>query len=204
MNIESKQKLIDWLFSLIGAHRHFDMDVIANTNSCNTTLCLLGAAGVFARHGTIPKAVLYEAHPDYSELFPDYLSDEDYLNYDALQWLGFNVDNGWIDYSDNSLFFKPYWPELHQRIYDGNSRLFQHIDTNWPELYPAVYKPAGHEDGHNKQFEELVAGILLLTDLPETFNGDFDHEWFDQNEFYCYDRHRDLIHSCCLKAAHSC
>ena len=199
MNIESKQKLIDWLFSLIGAPRHFDMDLVINTNRCNTTLCLLGAAGVFAHDDTIPEAILNDDHPDYLKSFPYYLNVP-YLNYHALEWLGFDTD---LDYSQNNLFFKSCWPELHQRIYDGNSRLFQHIDTNWPELYPAVYKPAGHEDGHNKQFEELVAGILLLTDLPETFNGDFDHEWFDQNEFYYYDHHRDLIYRCCLKAAQS-
>lgn len=198
MNVESKQKLIDWLFSLIGAPRHFDMDVIANTNSCKTTFCLLGAAGVFAQHGTIPEAVLDEAHPDYSELFPDYLIDDDYLNYHALQWLGFDVDDEWTDYSVNSLFFKSHWPELHQRIYDCDSWLHEYINTNWPDLYSAIYSPTSYND----QFEELVAGILLLTDLPDTFNGDFDHEWFDQNEFSYYDRHRDLIHRCSLKAAH--
>lgn len=191
MNPKSKQQLIDWLFSMIGTE-HFNMGSVVGSTlyECGTTLCLLGAAEALAFRQNISSEILSEMdYRTYLDQLQTFLP-EDYnpsAYHGALEWLGFNASTDWEDYS---LFFDSEWPHPYQGIYHGCSNIWNYI-TNYPESARRC-----------KTFYRPLAGILLLTDMPDdedSYSGDWGKliECDDDESFY--KRHELLIQRCISK-----
>lgn len=194
MNPRAKQKLIDWLFNMIGT-KHFSMsDLVGSTAyyyestpmyECGTTLCLLGAAEAFAFHQDISSDRLakIDCYSYLDELQTFYSED-----YDApeckrgLEWLGLDTDSDWPTYP---LFFHSEWPQPYQKIYLGKSNICKYV-VNSKDIF-----------GCNTFYRPL-AGILLLTDMPDDEDGYLDGMECDDDESF-YKRHEELIQRCISK-----
>lgn len=191
MNPKAKQELIDWLFSMIGTE-HFNMSYVVGSKpyECGTAFCLLGAAEALASQQDISSESLVEL--DYYEYVnqiktfyrQDYYSNLTYER--ALKWLGFNTSTDWSAYS---LFHARRWPQPYQRIYLGDSNIYNYVVNDRDAcLCRTFYRP--------------LAGILLLTDMPES-NNSYLGDWgkligCDDDESF-YTRHEELIQRCISK-----
>lgn len=186
MNPKAKQQLIDWLFNMIGTD-HFKMSSVVGSTlyECGTTLCLLGAAEAFAFNQDISSERLaemdYRKYLDRLETFlPEDYDPSSYQR--ALEWLGFDTSTNWEDYS---LFFDREWPQPYQNIYFGHSNICDYV-VNGRDACPC------------KTFHRPLAGILLLTDMPEQEDGYLDGMECDDDESF-YKRHEELIQRCISK-----
>jgi hypothetical protein len=184
MNPESKQQLIDWLFNMIGTE-HFNMSGVVGSTlfECGTTLCLLGAAEALAFQQDISYENLaemdYRKHLDQIEAcLPEDYDPSTYHR--ALEWLGLDHSTDWDRYS---LFFVDEWPQPYQKIYFGNSNICNYIDENVCRC---------------KNFIHPLAGILLLTDMPDDEDGCLDGIKCNDDESF-YKRHEHLIQQCISK-----